>query len=194
VKVAERIIDALREPVPLGGRDVQVRASIGIALSDAEVDDPGDLLRNADVAMYRAKRRGTGSYELYELGMHAAAIGRMQLEADLRVALERRDDLLEEVRAAVDVVVHQHDEVAVAEADGGVAGRREALVGLEPVQLRVRPPLADAVGRPIGRAVVAHEQIEGDGLPVQVLKAALRQLEVVEGDDGHVDGRHGARR
>jgi diguanylate cyclase (GGDEF)-like protein len=89
IVVAERIIEALGRPISVSGHRVQVRTSIGIALSNAEVNDPGDMLRNADVAMYRAKRRGTGSYELYELGMHAAAIGRLQIEADLRLALER---------------------------------------------------------------------------------------------------------
>ena len=91
IAVAERVIDALRAPFTVSGHEMPVRASIGIALSNAEVNDPGDLLRNADVAMYRAKRRGTGSYELYELGMHAAAIGRLQMEADLRLALEREE-------------------------------------------------------------------------------------------------------
>jgi diguanylate cyclase (GGDEF)-like protein len=91
IAVAERIMAALHPTITVSGHRVQVRTSIGIALSNAEVSDAGDMLRNADVAMYRAKRRGTGSYELYELGMHAAAIGRLQMEADLRLALEREE-------------------------------------------------------------------------------------------------------
>jgi EAL domain-containing protein (putative c-di-GMP-specific phosphodiesterase class I) len=137
IAVAERIIKALRDPMTVSGHLVQVRASIGIALSTAEVGNASDLLRNADVAMYQAKRRGAGSYELYELGMHAAAIGRLQLETDLRRALERNE-----------LAVHYQPIVTL---DTGAIIGAEALVRWQhPVRGLVPPsefiPLAEETG------------------------------------------------
>ena len=88
VDVAERIIAALTAPFSLFGREVFVSASIGIATGH---DAPEDLLRNADVAMYRAKREGGDRYRVFEPGMHAAVVDRLELEADLRRAVERNE-------------------------------------------------------------------------------------------------------
>jgi len=88
IEVAERLGDALREPVLLDGAEVALGASIGIALSGG-VDTGDELLRNADLAMYRAKQGGRGRHELFEAGMHVAAVARMGLEGELRRALER---------------------------------------------------------------------------------------------------------
>ena len=94
VMVAERIIDALRRPVVVGDQDLYITASVGIAfdLPTAGVDQ---LMRNADLAMYTAKRRGRGRFEVYAPDMHAAAIERLELEADLRRALQREELLVE---------------------------------------------------------------------------------------------------
>ena len=85
-ELAERILDALRLPSRLVGQEVFVSASIGIALTrrGATTDQ---LLRNADLAMYRAKRDGKNRFEIYQATMHQAAIERLQLEADLRRGL-----------------------------------------------------------------------------------------------------------
>src|SRR5207302_5213051 len=66
---------------------ISVNASLGIAAS-AGTHDATTLLRNADLAMYRAKAQGKGRYEVYESGMHAAVVDRMALKADLRRAVE----------------------------------------------------------------------------------------------------------
>ena len=87
--VAGRIIDAIRAPIVAGGREVFVGASIGIAASDWGTVSADELLRNADVAMYRAKRAGRGRYATFEPQMHATVVERLQLEADLRLALDR---------------------------------------------------------------------------------------------------------
>ena len=84
--VAGRIIDAIRAPIVAGGREVLVGASIGIAASDWGTVSADELLRNADVAMYRAKRAGRGQYATFEPQMHATLIERLQLEADLRLS------------------------------------------------------------------------------------------------------------
>jgi diguanylate cyclase (GGDEF)-like protein len=87
--VAGRIIDAISAPIIAGGREVFVGASIGIAASDWGTVSADELLRNADVAMYRAKRAGRGQYAMFEPQMHATLVERLQLEADLRLALDR---------------------------------------------------------------------------------------------------------
>ncbi|HEV2638017.1 MAG TPA: sensor domain-containing diguanylate cyclase [Actinocrinis sp.] len=70
-KVADKVIRALSEPMTVSGRRVDVGASIGIALSDPASADPADLMRRADIAMYRAKRNGRGRYEIYAADMLA---------------------------------------------------------------------------------------------------------------------------
>ena len=94
-QLADRIIAALQRPFTLAGRDVFINTSIGIALDGLPGVDSGQLLRNADIAMYTAKRRGRGRYEIFEPAMHQAAVERMEIEASLRQALERRDLTLE---------------------------------------------------------------------------------------------------
>jgi diguanylate cyclase (GGDEF)-like protein/PAS domain S-box-containing protein len=86
---AERIAEVLRTPIRLNERDVVISASIGIALSGARRDRPEDLLRNADLAMYQAKASGKGRHAMFDLGMNRRALERMELETDLRHALER---------------------------------------------------------------------------------------------------------
>jgi diguanylate cyclase (GGDEF)-like protein len=88
--VAETIIAELAQPFALLGREVFVNASIGIA---SGLEEAEDLLRNADVAMYRAKRDGGGRYRVFEPKMRAAVSARLELEADLRRAIER-DELV----------------------------------------------------------------------------------------------------
>ena len=85
--IAERMLEALRDPFPLQGRELFVTASIGIALTE-----PGSgvdaLLRNADLAMYAAKSEGRGRHRVYEQDMHLSITRRLQLEQDLRRALD----------------------------------------------------------------------------------------------------------
>jgi len=87
VRVAERVAQALREPFRLAGREVFMSASIGIALAEPGMG-ADELLRNADVAMYAAKNRGKGRFEVYHAEMHEALLARMELEGDLRAAIE----------------------------------------------------------------------------------------------------------
>jgi diguanylate cyclase (GGDEF)-like protein/PAS domain S-box-containing protein len=89
--VAERILKALAAPFNLDGKKLFTSASIGIALSSIGYDSAEDLLRDADTAMYRAKSLGKGRYEVFDLAMRASVIARLQLETDLRSALEREE-------------------------------------------------------------------------------------------------------
>ena len=95
-EVAERILEGLRQPFALSGRQLFVQASIGIALgSDRGSDDPDrsaeELLRNADAAMYTAKSRGKGRYQFYEEQMHAAALHRLELRERIEASLAAGD-------------------------------------------------------------------------------------------------------
>jgi diguanylate cyclase (GGDEF)-like protein/PAS domain S-box-containing protein len=86
VEVAERILEALRRPVVLANAELLVRASIGIVVGRGG-QTSGDLLRNADVAMYKGKHQGGNCYEVFEPAMHAAALARLELKADLERAM-----------------------------------------------------------------------------------------------------------
>jgi diguanylate cyclase (GGDEF)-like protein len=94
VVVAERISAAVRAPFHVSGRDVFIGVSIGIA-SVTVGESPDDVLRNADLAMYFAKGRRKGHFAIYERSMHAEMMERLELEADLRTAVERRDFQIE---------------------------------------------------------------------------------------------------
>ncbi|MGV0106613.1 EAL domain-containing protein [Nostoc sp. DSM 114167] len=92
IKVAERIQKELALPFELDGQEVFITASIGIALSSTvDYQHPEELLRDADTAMYRAKMIGRARYELFNSDMYADALARLQLETDLRRAIEREE-------------------------------------------------------------------------------------------------------
>jgi diguanylate cyclase (GGDEF)-like protein/PAS domain S-box-containing protein len=88
--VAQRITDALKEPFTLAHRESFISASIGIAPFTA-AQDPDELLRNADIAMYMAKAAGKGRYEVFNPAMHHDVVTQLELEADLKRAVERHE-------------------------------------------------------------------------------------------------------
>jgi diguanylate cyclase (GGDEF)-like protein/PAS domain S-box-containing protein len=88
-RVAERSIEELREPFAVEGREMVVTASIGIALATSSQEQPKDLLRKADTAMYGAKERGKAQYKVFEPSMNVRVLERLELENDLRQGLER---------------------------------------------------------------------------------------------------------
>lgn len=91
IEVAERISQELRSPFHLADRQVFVTASIGIAFSSPDYYHGNDLLRDADIAMYRAKEKGKARYEIFNRVMYAEAIEQLQLENDLRQALAQQE-------------------------------------------------------------------------------------------------------
>ena len=91
LRAAERIQAALNEPVALSGYELFTSASVGIALSSTAYGRPEHMIRNADMAMYRAKAGGAGRHELFDRAMHALALTRLQMETDLRRAIERSE-------------------------------------------------------------------------------------------------------
>jgi PAS domain S-box-containing protein len=91
IRVAQRIQQAFARPFTLEGQEVFVTASIGIAASSETYFNSADVLRDADIAMYRAKAEGKARSEVFDQAMHQQAVGRMKLETDLRRALEREE-------------------------------------------------------------------------------------------------------
>jgi diguanylate cyclase (GGDEF)-like protein/PAS domain S-box-containing protein len=95
--VAERVQQVLAAPFTLNNRPVFISASIGIAgggcfaAGEVRPDDPEALLRDADIAMYRAKAQGRTGYAVFDKAMHEQAMARLHLEADLRQALDQQD-------------------------------------------------------------------------------------------------------
>ena len=88
-RVAERIEEALSFPINLGGAEITTSASMGIVTSSMSQEQPEQLLRSADMAMYRAKAAGRARYEMFDRAMHTDALARLQLETDLRRAVEQ---------------------------------------------------------------------------------------------------------
>lgn len=93
VHVAERITDELRRPFTLEGRELYVSASVGISFSTSPIGSQEDLLRDADTAMYRAKEEG-GGFRVFDPAMHQQVARRLDLENDLRRAVERNEFVL----------------------------------------------------------------------------------------------------
>ena len=87
-RVADRILADLATPFSIQDRQVFASASVGIAISVAGAESAEELLRNADIALHRAKANGRMRYEIYDVAMHAKVVSELQLETDLRLALE----------------------------------------------------------------------------------------------------------
>jgi diguanylate cyclase (GGDEF)-like protein/PAS domain S-box-containing protein len=90
-RVAERIAQELRAPFALEAQEVFATTSTGIAVSSSAQGQPTDLLRHADLAMYRAKSKGKACYEVFEPSMSIDALERLELETELRRALGREE-------------------------------------------------------------------------------------------------------
>lgn len=91
IRVVDRMQQVLKTPFNLNGQEVFANASIGIILSTMGYEQPEDLIRDADTAMYRAKALGRGRYEIFTQEMHEHAVSLLQLETDLRRAVEREE-------------------------------------------------------------------------------------------------------
>ena len=89
--VTRRVLETIKAPISINGKDVFVGASIGIALSSDDTESADELLQNADVAMYSAKKKGHDCYAIFEQAMHAAVVRRAELETELRGALDNNE-------------------------------------------------------------------------------------------------------
>ena len=88
IRMSERVQRRLSVPFEVNGHQIVISASIGIVFSDISISQASDMLRDAEIAMYRAKHAGKARCEVFDSAMHAGAVKRLQLETDLRKALE----------------------------------------------------------------------------------------------------------
>ena len=142
---AGRMLDALADPIAVEGREVYVGASVGIA---AGPEDAETLLRDADLAMYRAKAEGKGRYRAYAPHMHADIVERLEMEVDLKRAIEANE-------------LELHYQPIFSLSTGEISGLEALVRWNHPTQGLVPPdrfiPLAEASGRihDLGRWVLA---------------------------------------
>ena len=94
VRVAERLLQEFQAPLLVSGRDVFLNASIGIVIGTYSYQSPPEPLRDADIAMYRAKAQGRGRYVVFNESMHLQALQRLQLEQELRHAIDHGELVL----------------------------------------------------------------------------------------------------
>ncbi|SDH66955.1 EAL domain-containing protein [Pseudomonas panipatensis] len=94
IQVAEQILASLARPFTLEGREFFVTASIGVALSPQDGAELSQLMKNADTAMYHAKEVGKNNFQFYQAEMNARALERLELESDLRRAIEQNEFIL----------------------------------------------------------------------------------------------------
>ena len=87
--LAGRLVEVISAPYEIDDHQIVIGVSIGISLSPQDGDNPDELLKNADLALYRAKADGRGTYRFFETGMDARAQARRLLEMDMRAALQR---------------------------------------------------------------------------------------------------------
>jgi diguanylate cyclase (GGDEF)-like protein/PAS domain S-box-containing protein len=147
VTLANRLAAAFAPPFEAGGSQLPIACSIGIVRSDQGGASSGELLRNADIAMYAAKREARGSHQVFQQAMYAETVGRVRMEADLRQALDRGEFRL--VYQPLMGLIH-----------GGVSGVEALLRWHHPERGLVMPtdfiPLAERSGeiRRIGKWVL----------------------------------------
>jgi len=90
VRIADRVQEKIILPITLNDQEIFITVSIGISLNTTGYEQAEDLLRNADIAMYRAKARGKACYQIFNTEMYLQIVERLQLENDLRRAIERQ--------------------------------------------------------------------------------------------------------
>jgi diguanylate cyclase (GGDEF)-like protein/PAS domain S-box-containing protein len=125
-KVARRLLEELRKPFRVGGQEVFVTASIGMALYPLDGEDADSLLKNAGAAMHFAKEQGRDSYQFYSRAMNATALEKLSMESQLRRALEREEFLL-------------HFQPKIRASTGRIIGL-EALIRWQHPELGIVPP------------------------------------------------------
>jgi diguanylate cyclase (GGDEF)-like protein/PAS domain S-box-containing protein len=182
-RIADQVMAALVDPLVVDGRELPISASIGVATTETATS-AAELLRDADVAMYQAKARGRARYEVFTPAMHADAVERLELEADLHRAVARGE-------------IHLVYQPLVDLATGRTVGAEALARWHHPRRGLVPPvefiPLAEETGAvvEIGRWVLGeaarqarvwHREMGEDAPPISV-NVSVRQL----AEDGFAD-------
>jgi predicted signal transduction protein with EAL and GGDEF domain len=137
IQTVQQMLNAFTQPFQLKGRDVFITASIGVAIGNAEYTQPEHLLRDADMAMYRAKASGKERYQFFDPALHHNALKRLQLEIDLRKAIHQQE-----------LIVHYQPIMAIA--TGSIVGFEALVRWLHPQKGLIPPgvfiPIAEETG------------------------------------------------
>jgi diguanylate cyclase (GGDEF)-like protein/PAS domain S-box-containing protein len=180
VETVDRVLEAMAVPLRVGHKELVLRASMGISLAEpGTVVEPEELIRNADAAMYNAKRDGKGGYRLFEPKMHESVLARLELRADLQ-------------RALVNDEFELHYQPVVRLHDGSVSGVEALVRWRHPERGLVAPgdfiPFAEETGLivPIGRWVLregcrtarALQRLRPDDAPLTMaINLSAKQLQ-----------------
>jgi diguanylate cyclase (GGDEF)-like protein/PAS domain S-box-containing protein len=152
-QVAQRIRDALTQPVAINDREIYPAASIGLALIDPGHRYAGDALREAEIAMYHAKRAGRGGFEIYQPQMKPRSADRLIMDTDLRTALNRQE-------------IELHYQPIIRLHDGSIAGFEALMRWRHPSRGLLSPgefiAVAEETGLivPLGRYAVERATLE----------------------------------
>jgi diguanylate cyclase (GGDEF)-like protein/PAS domain S-box-containing protein len=176
--IAERVLETLALPMTIGHTELTLRASIGIAIADG-TSDAEELIRDADAAMYIAKRDGKGAYRVFEPEMHEGVLERLELRADLQRALATEQ-------------LELHYQPVVRLRDGSISGVEALLRWRHPERGLIAPdqfiPLAEETGLivPIGRWVLREgcrqarrmlDALPEGNSPTMSINLSLKQLQ-----------------
>jgi len=180
VAIAQRIIELFETPFVVGGREIDVSTSVGVALSSGRGGASADaLIRDADAAMYRAKDRGKARFELFDATLRAHAVHRLELETELRsavrrgelrVAYQRQLDLESDETVAYEALARwQHPDRGLLDADDFLPLAEESGLIIAIGEHVLREACAEAVRRDCAVAVnLSPRQVAHPDLPAQV--------------------------
>lgn len=137
IQTVSQLLNAFQQPFQLAGREVFITASIGVATGNAEYSQSEHILRDADMAMYRAKKAGNASYQIFDPALHHNALKRLQLEIDLRQAIHQQE-------------LRVHYQPILSIATGKIVGLEALVRWLHPQQGLISPatfiPIAEETG------------------------------------------------